>query len=111
MDELSILPDNNTPPSVFFIPVGDEAMQRALVLAESLRTDRKDWQVIVNTAGGSVKNQFKKADKSGARIALILGIDEMREHTISIKDLRRSGEQVTIAQDQLNHYINATMGE
>ena len=111
MDELAILPDSNTQPSVFFIPVGDDAMQRALVLAESLRTDRCDWQIIVNTAGGSVKNQFKKADKSGARIALILGIDEMREHTISIKDLRRSGEQVTLAQDQLNQYINATMGE
>ena len=111
MEELLVLPADDVKPSIFFIPVGDEAMQRALVLAESLRNDEQNGQVIVNTIAGSLKNQFKKADKSGARIAIILGIDEMREHTISIKDLRRSGEQVTIPQDQLNHYIKATMGE
>ena len=90
---------------LFMIAVGDEALQRALVLAEALRDDKNQVPVNVNTAGGSFKNQFKKADKSGARLALILGVDEMRERTISIKDLRQPGEQVNIPQDELNQYI------
>ena len=59
----------------------------------------------VNTAGGSFKSQFKKADKSGARLALIIGEDELRDKTISIKDLRCASDQVNIAQNELNDYI------
>ena len=87
--------------------VGDDALQHAMVLAETLRNDENKWPVIVHTAGGSFKSQFKKADKSGARLALILGTDEMQTKTISIKDLRQSEEQVTIPQQELNQYIKA----
>ena len=105
METLSIPPVVELPPPIFIIAVGDEALQLALVLAESLRNDENRWQVTVHTAGGSIKNQFKKADKSGARLALILGVDEMREQTISIKDLRQHAEQANIPLHQLNHYI------
>ena len=105
METLSIAPAVELLPELFIIAVGDEAMQLALVFAESIRDDEHHRLVVVNTAGGSIKNQFKKADKSGARLALILGVDEMRDRTISIKDLRHTAEQVTIPQQELNQYI------
>ena len=107
METLSISPIIETPPPLFIMAVGDQSLQRALVLAESLRNDDSHWRVTVQTAGGSFKSQFKKADKSGARLALILGNDEMLEQTISIKDLRQHEEQVTIPQHELNQYIKA----
>ena len=106
IESLSTGPLVEPAPPIFIISIGDAALQRALILAESLRSDERNWQVTVHTAGGSFKSQFKKADKSGARIALILGIDEMREQTISIKDLRHSEEQVNVSQLELNQYLN-----
>lgn len=91
--------------AVFLMAMGEDALQRALVLAEVLRDDESHWSVIVNTMGGGFKSQFKKADKSGARLALILGDDEMQQDTIGIKDLRHAGEQVNIPQNELCQYI------
>lgn len=95
--------------SFFIIADGNEALQQALVMAESLRNDQ--WHVEVNTALGGFKSQFKKADKSGARLALILGMDETQEQTVSIKDLRQSEEQVTIPQRELNQYLKKYLQE
>jgi len=89
-------------PKVFVMAMGEEAMVCALLLAESLR---EQCSVVVHTSGGSFKSQFKKADKSGARLALILGADEMKDKLIGIKDLRQLGEQVTIPQHELSAYI------
>jgi histidyl-tRNA synthetase len=104
METLAITPSIELPPLLFMMPVDDDALQQALVIAESLRQEGH-WRVTVQTAGGSLKSQFKKADKSGARLALILGVDEMQEQMISIKDLRQSEEQVTIPQHEVNQYI------
>ncbi|KTD21293.1 histidine--tRNA ligase [Legionella londiniensis] len=92
-------------PDIFFIAVGDEAVIRAVKLAEKLRNDHGELQIIVNTAGGSFKSQFKKADKSRARLALILGSDEIQQGKISIKNLREPDEQKTIPQQELGFYI------
>ena len=105
MDALAVTPLTDSSPTIFMIAVGDLALQRALVLAELMRDD--GIQVNVQTAGGSFKSQFKKADKSGARLALILGDDEVREQTISVKDLRNAGEQVNIPQKELREYIKS----
>lgn len=105
METLAITPAVEPPPHLFMIADGDEALQCTLVLAESLRNANTDWQIVVNTSGGSFKSQFKKADKSGSRLALILGANEMQQQTISIKDLRKTEEQVTIPQQDLNPYL------
>lgn len=105
IEALEIQPVIEPVPSLYMIVVGDNALQQALTLAELLRND--EHQVNVQTAGGSFKSQFKKADKSGARLALILGDDEIRDETVSIKDLRNAAEQVTIPQHELSQYIKA----
>lgn len=93
-------------PFVYFIAVGEPALQQALFLAEKLRNEIETI-VLVNTSGGSFKSQFKKADKSEARLALILGDEEVTRQHISVKDLRVESEQQTIAQSQLTTYLKS----
>lgn len=83
---------------VFVAAVGEGTATPALLLAERLRTALPDLRVLVNCGGGSFKSQFKKADKSGARFALVLGQDEVAAGTVSLKWLREEREQVTLAQ-------------
>ncbi|WED44379.1 histidine--tRNA ligase [Legionella cardiaca] len=97
-------------PSVFIIATGEEAMQQALLLAEVLRDANIDWEILVNTAGGGFKSQFKKADKSNAEFALILGEDEISTNKIGIKNLRKQEEQVTIPQQELVQFLQNSLG-
>lgn len=92
-------------PDVFFIAVGDDALAQAIKLAENLRDVQDTLQIIVNTAGGSIKSQFKKADKSHARLAVIIAEDELKQGMASIKDLRVAGEQKMINQQELSYHI------
>ncbi|MDP3562374.1 MAG: histidine--tRNA ligase [Legionellaceae bacterium] len=91
---------------VFIITDGFNALQRALVLAESLR-NACDLNVTVNTSDARFKSQFKRADKSGARLALILGEDELTQQIIGVKDLRQTVEQKNINQSDLNEYLKS----
>lgn len=93
-------------PLIFFMAMGSDAMVHALALAEQIRNFEPTWKISVNTSGGSFKSQFKKADKSGARLALILGEDEMLNNTISIKDLREANDQVNIPQQEVVSFVN-----
>ena len=87
-----------------FITDGELAFQKGLAIADNLRDHNYAVQVLVNCGGGSLKNQFKKADKSGARLALILGEQELEHYSITIKSLREKAEQVTIGlKDLLGH--------
>jgi histidyl-tRNA synthetase len=104
METLALQTKTSPLPAVFILAANDAALPRALMLAESLR-DAHSGIVVVNTAGGSFKSQFKKADKSGARFAVIIGDDELRDNTVTVKDLRGQEGQQTIGQDQLNQYI------
>jgi len=66
--------------------------------------------VVTNCGGGSIKSQMKRADKSQARLAFILGEDELKNETITVKYLREKREQETVSQSDLftflENYIN-----
>ncbi|MCX7117550.1 MAG: histidine--tRNA ligase [Legionellales bacterium] len=109
METLSIAPVTTSPPHLFLMATGVDAIRQTLVLGETLRSHH--WHVLVHTAGGGFKSQFKKADKSGARFALILGDDEIRERKISIKDLRQPIEQVTIPLSELVGVLSGLLTE
>jgi len=87
-----------TEADVFIAAVGEGTDTAALLLAETLRDAMPDLRVLVNCGGGSFKSQFKRADKSGARFALVLGEDEVKNGTISLKWLREEHEQHALAQ-------------
>lgn len=90
---------------VFVAAVGEGTAQPALLLAETLRTALPDLRVLVNCGGGSFKSQFKKADKSGARFALVLGEDEVKNGTVSLKWLREEKEQQVMAQSAVAAFL------
>jgi histidyl-tRNA synthetase len=81
--------------------VAPEQAGAALVLAESLRDSLPGVRVQCHCGGGSFKSQMKKADKSGARLALLLGSEELAENSVTVKPLRGEGEQQRIARDEL----------
>ncbi len=92
-------------PDVYLVLAGEEAQIAGVKLAESLRDSQTELSLQSNVAAGSFKAQIKRADKSGAKYAFILGGSEVEENTITIKPLRSSAEQQTIPQDQLNNFI------
>jgi histidyl-tRNA synthetase len=92
---------------VFVAAVGEGTAQAALLLAETLRTALPDLRVLVNCGGGSFKSQFKKADKSGARFALVLGDEEVKSGNVSLKWLREEHEQKTLAQTDVAAFLKA----
>ncbi len=75
-------------PDVFVIAQGDRARREALRLAEALRDTAPGRVVLVHCGGGKFKTQFQRADESGARLALIVGDDELERGVISLKPLR-----------------------
>lgn len=85
---------------VFMIRVGDAAEQEGLRFAETIRDKVPRLKLQVNCGGGSFKSQFKKADKSGAEYAIILGVDEVSRGEVGIKSLRCEQGQQTLSQAQ-----------
>ncbi|MBK1707929.1 MULTISPECIES: histidine--tRNA ligase [Marichromatium] len=77
----------------YLVALGERAQQEAPVLAERLRDALPELRLVVHAGGGSFKSQFKRADKSGARYALILGEDEAERGVVGVKALREQVEQ------------------
>ena len=76
-----------------------------LLLAENVRNQLPDLRVQCHCGGGKFKKQIKKADDSGARIALVLGADEIQNQQVTVKFLREQRDQVVIPQDQLQTFF------
>ncbi len=83
-------------PDVYLITVGEIARQRGLLLAEQLRDKLPKLCIITSCSSGGFKTQFKHADKSGAKVALILGDKEIEQNIITVKYLREDKPQVSL---------------
>ncbi len=88
-------------PDVYIAALGEGAQARAFAVAEALRDEVGGLRVEVNLGGGSFKSQMKRADKSGATHALVLGEQELSEGRIGLKPLRSEEEQESIVLDEL----------
>lgn len=95
----------------YLIHVGEEADRKALLLAEELHDACPKIRLWVHQGGGDFKQQFKKADKSGAKIALILGETELKNDTLSIKFLRESRQQISIGKTEVNQFLTQYLGK
>jgi len=99
---------------IYAVAVGDAAHKMALATVESLRAHLGAAVAIVqHVGGGSFKSQLKRADKSGARVALIWGEDEVRSGSVTVKHLRdeagqaeKTGQQ-TMPREQLEATLRA----
>ncbi|MFI4938066.1 MAG: histidine--tRNA ligase [Candidatus Berkiellales bacterium] len=108
---LMLLTDNqliveHQPIDVYMVADGDKAQTEILLLAEKLREAMPSLKILTNCGKGSFKSQFKRADKCGARFAIILGEEELNTHTIGIKALREDLPQQSLSFDQIIAYLN-----
>jgi len=92
-------------PDLYLLLQGESSTSKGLMLAERLRDQNPGLNILSNCGGGSFKSQMKKADKSGATIALILGENEIAEGTVTVKFLREQKQQQTISQSELNEFL------
>jgi histidyl-tRNA synthetase len=88
-------------PDIYIAAVGGVPQSKAFALAEELRNQLDAVHVEMNLGGGSFKSQMKRADKSAATYALILGEQELSDGRIGLKPLRSGDEQESIALDEL----------
>ena len=94
-------------PHVYIIVAGEGTSQAGLLLAERLRDVDSRLRIRSNCGGGSFKSQFKRADKSGAKLALILGEDEVANEVVSVKDLRQGEEQQSVDWNELGAFLQS----
>ncbi len=95
---------------VYVVAVGDGALQQAFAVAEELRDQIAGVRIDVNLGGGSFKTQMKRADKSNADYALILGETEIAEQRIGLKALRSGEDQISVARNELAATLADKMG-
>ncbi|AKF97597.1 histidine--tRNA ligase [Pseudomonas aeruginosa] len=112
LETLGVIPaELNRPADLYVCAFGEPAELAALTLAEQLRSAIPGIRLLVNAGAGSFKSQFKKADKSGARFALILAEDEVANRVVGFKPLRDEGEQQSIAWDALPEHLAACLAQ
>jgi histidyl-tRNA synthetase len=87
------------------VPVGSEAEAAALALAESLRNSVAGLRLLSHCGGGSLRAAMKKADKSGAALALILGAEELAAGRVVVKPLRSDEAQMALEQAALVQHL------
>ena len=93
---------------IFFVCLSKESIQKAIMYSESLREKVSELGIRINMGLEGAGSQFKKADKSGAMFAFILGDDELKNNTISMKDLRSKSDQETLSYKDLEKRIKET---
>ena len=92
---------------VYFLTMGEGTLRAAMQLTERLRDAQPDLRIMLNAGGGGFKAQMKRADKSLARYALILGEDELQSGQVSLKDLRDAAQgQQLLTFDEIVDYLN-----
>ena len=92
------------PVDVYFTAFGIKAEIEAVKIAESLRESVPGLRIVNHCGGGNMKKQIKRADKSGAKVALILGDNELADNVVAVKHLRgdKSQQQQLVAPEQLS---------
>lgn len=85
---------------VYMIGIGDENLAPAMAVAEALRADA-GINVQLHCGGGSFKSQMKKADRSGAHLAILMGSEEREAGEVAVKPLRSAAEQIRLPIENL----------
>jgi histidyl-tRNA synthetase len=96
-------------PDVYIVASGERSEREAMRLAEQLRDALPGRGVLLNLGGGNFKTQFRRADRSGARLALILGDAELDRGVAAVKPLRRDDGQIECSLHELPARIAALL--
>jgi len=93
-------------PDIYFVSRGEKAENQALVMAQNLR--QHGFKVELDLSGSNFAKQFKRGDRSGAKICLVLGDSEVETGIIQVKNLENA-EQKTVSQDQLLEILSLSL--
>ena len=104
--EVSSKKEQNMQPKIYIVAVGDDTELHASLLAEKIRDANEEYVVEINMDGGSFKKQFRKADKSGSELAIVIGEEEIQQGNLGFKPLMIDQEQTTIKEENLMEEIN-----
>ena len=96
---------------LYLVLLGDAATTHGLILAHRLRQALPDRRLVTHCGGGGMKAQFKRADRSGARYALVIGDAEMARGEVVVKPLRGDAPQVAVAESSLVEDLRARLEE
>jgi histidyl-tRNA synthetase len=99
-----------SPPQVYMVLAGEGAQIPGYRLAEQLRDQWPQLNLQVNLGGGNFKAQFKRADKSGAAYALVVGEDEVARGVVAVKALRQEAAQEECPMNQINERLGLLLG-
>ena len=94
---------------IYIVSSGSGTLEKAFELSEKLRNDIKGIKVEINLGGGTFKSQMKRADKSGAKFALIIGEQELIDGNIAIKPMRNNDEQINIDFKKLTETLKSKL--
>jgi histidyl-tRNA synthetase len=108
LEQHHLLPEADAP-HVYLMTMGDKALPHGMKLAESLRDSLPHLRLLLHCGGGNFKAQFKKADKSGAQLALVLGDDEIENQQVTVKFLREDKPQQTVKYQELQSLLETIL--
>ena len=94
------------PTDLYVVSADETTLSHAMAETDRIRADYPGLNVTQHLGGGSFKSQFKRADKSGAKWALIFGHDEVASGSVTIKPMRSDGEQETLTASELNEFLS-----
>jgi len=100
---------DQTATHVYLLLSGNNTKKHGLLLAEDIRDKLPNIKIETNCGEGSLKSQFKRADKSGAQIALILGEDELEKKQLTVKYLRNDKPQITIKSQEISDFLDKSL--
>jgi histidyl-tRNA synthetase len=109
LDKLGITPPHDQP-QVYVVLAGNTTEIPGFRLAEQLRDAWPTLRLQTNLGGGSFKTQFKRADKSGAQFAVVLGEDELARGVVALKDLRREAPQEECPLERISERLGVLLG-
>ena len=101
LNELELNSDVQGDVDIYSVLVGEDTDIAGFKMAELIRSELPQLKMMHHCGAGNFKKQMKRADKSGASIALIIGESELQDNCVTIKDLQGNAEQQTVAMDQL----------
>ncbi|MGI2064998.1 histidine--tRNA ligase [Shewanella sp. MF08487] len=105
LETLELTEDIPAAVDVYVIAMGDSCLVEAIKAAQELRSALPKLKVMSHCGGGNLKKQMKRADKSGASVALLIGEDELADGMVTVKHLRNNNEQQRIARHALSAYL------
>ncbi|RVT48766.1 histidine--tRNA ligase [Rheinheimera sediminis] len=106
LQTLDLLPQVQAQTDIYLMALGESAELAAVSIAEALRNELPDLRLMTHSGGGNLKKQLKKADKSGARLGLLLGETELNLGEITLKWLREEKPQQNIKLTELSSYLS-----